>query len=183
MKRRTALTVLAAGPLVLLVACGGARPATIQVSVAETYYDLEELTEQSDVIATGHPVSSDVDRSEGIPWTLSTVVIDTIFTGEIADTMTLRQTGTTNEAAEGVAPVVEVGPSYVFYLRHYELAPGEPTGEYVPLTVGVFEIDGDRAIIPEAARDLPDFPETVELAALEAMAAASADPAPSDGSS
>lgn len=180
MKRRTALTVLAAGPLVLLAACGGARPATIQGSVAETYYDLEELTEESEVIAAGHPISSDVDRSEGIPWTLSVVAIDKILKGEIADTMTLRQTGTTNETAEGFAPVVEVGPSYVFYLSRYVLAQGEPTGEYIPLTVGVFEIASDSAITPEEARDLPDFPETVELATLEAMAATSADPAPSD---
>lgn len=174
MKRRAVLTVLATGPLLLLAACGGARTATIQGSVAETYYDLEELTEQSEVIVAGRPVSSDVDRSEGIPWTLSTVAIDKILKGEIADTVTLRQTGTTNETAEGFAPVVEVGPSYVLYLRGYELAQGEPTGEYVPLTVGVFEIDGDSAITPEEARDLPDFPETVEMATLEAMAAASA---------
>lgn len=171
MKRRTALVTFGAFPLVMLAAC--AKRTTILGSIAETFYTLDELTEEAEIIAVGRAASSKVDRSDGIPWTISTVEITRVFKGEIDDTITLRQTGTTREVAEGLSPVVEEGKTYVFYLRHYELVRGEPTGEYVPVTVGVFEVDGDTAIIPEEAHDLPEFPETVDLTTIEKLAAES----------
>lgn len=180
MKRRAVLTALAAGPLALLAACGGAKPTTIQGSVAETYYDLEELTEQSEVIATGRAISSDVDRSDGIPWTLSVIAIDTVLKGKSADTVTLRQTGTTDETAEGSAPCGRGGAGLRALSPALRARTGRADRGVHPPTVGVFEVDGDTAITPEEARDLPDFPETVEMATLEAMAA---DSAASDGGS
>lgn len=173
MKRRALIAAFLAAPL-LGTACGP-KKTTIEGSLAETYVNLEELAEAADVIAEARVLSTTVDRSDGIPWTISSVVIEKIMKGEISEKITLRQTGTVNEIAEGLSPAVEEGRRYVMYLVPYVINDAQ-TGEYIPVTVGVMEIEGEVAVVPETAEELEEFPETVKLSEVEEVAEESSAP-------
>lgn len=143
-------------------------PVTVwDVSIAEQYDSIADLTASSSHIVEGCAASSEEIEVHGVPFTITSFKVKNYLKGDGGDVRNVRQFGTQKDVTEFLAPSMTVGECYILYLEPFEMQPGEDTAEDVVLGTGALQVEGRTAYFPEQAKEFKGLPEAITLEQIE----------------
>lgn len=145
-------------------------------SLAELVGDTQAVAEVS-VTSLGYQTVGSGENAPGIPVPIARVTTTKVIAGELPDEFNWRVLTAPPPPAElsvKVAPRLELGASYVIFVRPFEWASGEPGEDWVVPGTGIYRKaqSGELRLVSTGPDRLPEMFDSIEELA-EAISAAS----------